>query len=35
MKRSLLSSNLVCLQSKEVRRLISEQLSHLVVPQLK
>jgi hypothetical protein len=30
MKRSLLSSNLVCLQSKEVHRLISEQLSHLL-----
>ena len=30
MKRRLLSSNSVCLQSKDVHRLISEQLSHLL-----
>jgi putative transposase len=30
MKRTLLSSNSVCLQSQEVHRMISEQLSHLL-----
>ena len=30
MKRTLLSSNSICLQSKDVHRLISEQLSHLL-----
>jgi hypothetical protein len=30
MKRTILSSNVVCLQSEDVHRLISEQLSHLL-----
>ena len=30
MKRTLLSSNLDCLQSQDVHRLISEQVSHLL-----
>ena len=30
MKRTILSSKLICLQSSDVHRLISEQLSHLL-----
>ena len=35
MKRSLLSSNSGCLQSKDVHRLISEQMSHLLSDAIK